>query len=242
MRFALGENEFRSREIARFIDVEKRIEWFGRPICRGATVGLQKIRDLAPLFDDESMAQIASDRDRPEGNQRMRPPSRARASDLGVVFGPRGLEAGRKIVRQERRVGWGADRAFHIREMRGDPIERSENPRKWSQEALHGVGDNRDTDRGKSGRIAIGAQNKAGALRPHRRDDAGEQALSAELAKPLVAATHPPGKSAREHDAKTTAGPHCNPGPRPCPPRRLAASNIRASAVRLKQAGREDRL
>ena len=112
------------------------------------------------------MAQILSDRDRPERNQSMPPPSRARASGRGVVFHPRVLEAGDKIGRQKRRIGRHADHAFHIRDMRGDPIETGENARERTHKALHIVGDNWETELAKSCRIAIGAHYEALALWP----------------------------------------------------------------------------
>ena len=109
---------------------------------------------------------------------------------------------------QKRRIGRYADRAFYIRDMRGDPIETSENARERTHEALHIVGDNWEPEFAKSCRIAIGAQHEARALWPHRRHDAGENGHSTELAKPLVATAHPPRKPARENDAKTHAGLH----------------------------------
>jgi len=102
MCFPPGENCFRHRKITKLIEIEKRIIGFDGPIDDGAGVALQKITDLAPIFRDQRMAQILSDRDGPESNQRMRPPARSRASGHGVVFLARLHEASDKIVRQER--------------------------------------------------------------------------------------------------------------------------------------------
>ena len=121
MGFAPGENCFRRREIVWLVDIEKRIKWLDWPIDGGAAIIVQKFLCLAHVLFNESLAQFPPDRDRPERGQRMRPPARARASNHGVVFGPRVLEAGGKIVRKERRIGRHADCKFHIRAMRGDP-------------------------------------------------------------------------------------------------------------------------
>jgi hypothetical protein len=133
-------NGLRSRQMARVIDIEKRVKRRDRPIGNGARVALQKIPGLAHILLDESMAQIPSDRDRPKRNQRMRSPARTCASGYGVAMCPRIFKADAKIIWQERRIGRRAEREFRIPVMRGDPIESGKNTSEWTLETRHIVG------------------------------------------------------------------------------------------------------
>jgi hypothetical protein len=168
-------NGLRRLQMARVIDIEKRVKRSDRPIGNGARVALQKIPGLAHILLDESMAKIPSDRDRPSAiKECVRPPKLAQA-----VMSPCVLEADAKIIWQERRIGRRADSEFRVPVMRGDPIESGENARERTLETRHIVGGDRQVKFREPRRIAIGVQNEAVALRPQRRDDAREQAHSA---------------------------------------------------------------
>jgi hypothetical protein len=73
MIVAPGENCFGRREIAWIIGVEKRIVGLDWPFHNGAAVVLQECLDLSHILYNEGVAEIVSDRDRPDRDGRMRP-------------------------------------------------------------------------------------------------------------------------------------------------------------------------
>ncbi len=82
------------------------------------------------------------------------------------------------------------------------PVEPGQDSSQRSWVVLDPVGDDRQTERGKAKRIAIGVEKQALALRREPSDDPGENCAPADLAQWLVAAAHPPRQSPGKHDAR----------------------------------------
>jgi hypothetical protein len=78
---------------------------------------------------------------------------------------------------------------------------RSQNAGQRSGKIGDAVGDDRQAERGKARRIAIGVENEAIALRRQPRDHAVEDGAAGDGAHRLVAAAHPPRQAAGQQHA-----------------------------------------
>jgi hypothetical protein len=90
--------------------------------------------------------------------------------------------------------------------VRRHPVERRQDAGEGTGEAFNVVGHHRQRNGGEARRIAVGAENEAGALRRHPRDHALQDGAAADHAGRLVAAAHAPGEPAGEHDAERCWG------------------------------------
>ena len=102
-------------------------------VARGPAV------DLAHVLDDERVAEIGAQRDRPEPVDRMRLAARLGAGERHAGGGAGGVETRDEIVRQERRVGRRARDPFDLRAVAGRPVERRQDAGERSGKARHVV-------------------------------------------------------------------------------------------------------
>ena len=96
-----GQNCFGRREIAWIIGVEERIVRLDWPLHNGAAVVLRECFDLSDILHSEGVAEIVSDRDRPDRDGRMKALSFALASMRRAARSPgkNGVSAGTLIAK-----------------------------------------------------------------------------------------------------------------------------------------------
>ena len=157
--------------------------------------------NLAKALDDESLAERLAQRDIPQPDDRMQLPSRRRDRKLSAFRMQCLTQSRDQIARQEGTVARGAENPLRFRPMDRSPIEPGQDSSQRSWIMLHGVGDDRQTERSKAKRIAIGVQNQGRALRRQPSHDVGENCAAADLAQWLVAAAHSPRQPTGKHDA-----------------------------------------
>ena len=133
----------------------------------------------------------------------MPPFARAGAGERGAGGAARRVQSRHQIGRQERAVARHACHPFALRRMRRRPIEPGENAGKRPGKIRHAIGHDRQTGIGKAGRVAVGVDHKARALRRHASEHPLQDSDAADRDACLVAAAHAARQAAGEHQAES---------------------------------------
>ena len=181
-------------EIVQGIDVEKRVVGRHAPIREGADDGGEEAVDAAQILDDERLAQIGAERDRPKREGRVDDIVGAGDGDLGFFAAARRMKLRDEVGGEKRRVCRDADGESKIGPLRGEIIEPGQHTRQRPRKVRHVVGNDRNAEGRKPRRRAIGVDDDGSALRRQRRDHMRDKRLGAELCSALSA---PPIRVAR---------------------------------------------
>ena len=187
-------------EVFQRVDVEKWVVGRHAPIRVGADMAREEAIDAAQILDDERLAQIRAERDRPKCEGRMDDIVGARDGNFRRLGAPRRMEPRDEVGRQKGRIGRHAHRKSKIGVLRGEIIEPRQNAGQRPWKIRHVIRHDRDCERRKPRRIAIGVDHDRAALRLKSRDHMRHERLVAKLLQRLVGAAHPRRAAAGEND------------------------------------------
>ncbi len=180
--------------------------------------------DFAEVLIHERVAQVLTQRHRPQRHHGMPPIARMRASHRLVLDASRLFQPRHKIARQERTIARNACDCINIRRVLRRPVEPGEDARQRARKSWNVVRHHRQMREGEARRIAVGVDHHQLALRREPFERAGKNALPADGRHGLVAAAHAPREAAGKHEAEHAGlNRHASP---PCadawsfPPRR----------------------